>query len=114
MMAEHVQTRSRQCTTLLIVLISLGFWGATPLDGIANERQFAVIDNAARSARFLSRPANGRELGRIPAGTRLEILEKRNVKTGMLTQTWYRISYESVEGWVSQYVTVGKHPSPLR
>ncbi len=77
-------------------------------------RQFAVIDDAAASARVVAAPGSDRSLGRIPAGTKVEILEKRNVRSGMLTVTYYRISFNAKPGWISQYVTVGPQPSPLR
>ena len=83
--------------------------------GLAGEgREFAVIDDAAESARVAAAPGTDRSLGRIPAGTRVEILEKRDIKSGMLTVTYYQISFNGKRGWISQYVTAGPQPSPLR
>ena len=77
-------------------------------------REFAVVDDAAASAPVVAAPGSDRALGRIPAGTRVEILEKRAVKHGMLTVTYYRIPFNGKRGWISQYVTTGPQPSPLR
>ncbi len=77
-------------------------------------REFAVIDDAAESARVAAAPGSDRSLGRIPAGTRVEILEKRDIKSGMLTVTYYLISFNGKRGWISQYVTAAPQPSPMR
>ena len=59
------------------VAFALALIGSTAHAGQGQE--FAVIDDAAASARVVAAPGSDHSLGRIPAGTRVEILEKRDV-----------------------------------
>ena len=96
-----------------IAALALAFIGST-VQASAAGRSFAVIDSSAESARVAPVPGSTRDLGHIRAGTKVEILEKRDVKSGMVTVTYYRIPFNGKSGWISQYVTVGPHPSPIR
>ena len=69
-------------------------------------REYVVIDNLG-SARVLSSAPDGVVLGRLSVGKRVEILEKKNVRTGRIGQTWYKIDFNGKMGWISQYVTTG-------
>jgi hypothetical protein len=72
----------------------------------AETREFIIIDKAV-SAPLRSAPLDGKELGRIPAGTKVQVFEKAEARSGMLAQTWYRVKYKGKEGWISQYTTMG-------
>jgi len=69
-------------------------------------REFVVIDELG-SARVLGYPPDGRLIRRIPALTKTEILGKKECRTGIATQTWYKIKINGKTGWISQYVTTG-------
>jgi len=69
-------------------------------------REYVTIDKIG-PARVLSHPPDGQLITRIPASTRVEILGKRDCRTGIATQTWYKIKVDSKTGWISQYVTTG-------
>ena len=69
-------------------------------------REFVIIDRAT-SQRYMADPLDGKVLGRIPAGTKVQILEKREVRSGAFTITWYRVKYKGKDGWISQYSTMG-------
>jgi hypothetical protein len=72
----------------------------------AEIREFVVIDTANPAT--LREAPNGRSsLGNIPAGTKIEIRSKKDVRSGMLVVTWYEVTYEGRKGWISQYVTMG-------
>jgi len=72
----------------------------------SEKKEFVIIDKAY-SARILSEPLSDNSLGRIPAGTKAQIFKKQQARSGMLTQTWYFVKYNNIEGWISQYVTMG-------
>ncbi len=50
-------------------------------------------------------------IGEIPVGTKIQILEKKKIRqyfhTGDYYVTWYRVSYNGIDGWVSEYCTTG-------
>jgi hypothetical protein len=71
----------------------------------ARAAEFAVIDDAAASARVLADPRQERVLGRIAAGTKVKILEKKSIKSGQIAVCYYRIQFDGRDGWISQYVT---------
>lgn len=73
---------------------------------LADPRRYVRIDSVG-SARVLSEPAYGDRIGRIPAGARVEIFETRDIRTGMIGQTWYLVKVKKQTGWISQYVTTG-------
>jgi len=75
-------------------------------------RKFIVIDAFAPSAPFRSyADSTDEKLGRIPAGTKLEILDRKEWMMGKgkaeIKQTWYNVKYKGRIGWVSYYCTVG-------
>ena len=69
-------------------------------------KQFVII-NKKGSAPVLSYPINGAIVGSIPAGKKVQIFEKQSVKSGMMTQTWYRVKTNGSYGWISKDVTMG-------
>ena len=74
--------------------------------GHAETREFVVIDKTAPAT--LREAPNGRSsLGKIPAGTKLEIESKKDIRSGRLVVTWYEVNYNGRNGWISQYVTMG-------
>jgi hypothetical protein len=92
------------------LLLTLILVGSTVNAG--EGKKFAVIGGAAASTRLVKAPGSQHALGRIPAGSTVEILEERQVKHGIFTVTYYRISYQGKEGWISQYATASPQPSP--
>lgn len=84
------------CTVCLVSIIAF-----------AVNREYAVIDKLG-PVRVLSAPDKGSETGRIQPGTKVEILGKKDVQSGRLIVTWYRIKFNNADGWISQYVTTGK------
>jgi hypothetical protein len=74
--------------------------------GYAKTREFVVIDKAAPA--ILREAPNGTDsLGKIPAGTKIEIKSKKDIRNGMIVVTWYKVHYKGKKGWISQYVTMG-------
>jgi len=75
-------------------------------NGHAEIKEFVVIDKTAPAT--LREVPNGKSsLGKIPAGTKIEIKAKKEIRSGMLVVTWYEVNYKGRNGWVSQYVTMG-------
>jgi hypothetical protein len=72
----------------------------------ADVREFVVIDKLT-PAPLRETPDGTRSIGKIPAGTKIEIKSKKDIRSGMLIVTWYEVSYEGKAGWISQYVTMG-------
>jgi hypothetical protein len=78
-----------------------------PSSAISSEkREFVIIDKAA-SAPVRSHPNGTNSLGRLPAGSKIEILAKKDIRSGKFVVTWYRIKFNGKDGWISQYVTMG-------
>ena len=69
-------------------------------------KQFVMI-NKTGPVPVLSYPINGAILGSIPAGKKVQIFEKQSVKTGTVTQTWYRVKTNGSYGWISKDATMG-------
>jgi hypothetical protein len=79
--------------------------GPTPLP--VKSRRYVTIDNVG-PARVLSAPGEEPVLGRIPALARTEIFGSRDVRSGALSQTWYKVKVDGRTGWISQYTTTGE------
>jgi hypothetical protein len=69
-------------------------------------KQFVMI-NKTGSVPVLSFPIDGAIVGSIPAGKKVQIFEKQSFKSGMTTQTWYRVKTNGSYGWISKDVTTG-------
>ena len=67
-----------------------------------------VIINEAKWASVLSYPVQGALLGNIPAGEKVQILEKQFSKKGGSTQTWFRVRFDGSYGWISKNDTSGE------
>ena len=74
--------------------------------GYAAMREFVVIDKVT-PATLREVPNGTSSLGKIPAGAKIEIISKKDIRSGMLVVTWYEVSYKGRKGWISQYVTMG-------
>ena len=74
--------------------------------GHAAIREFVIIDKAT-PATLREAPNGTSSLGKIPAGTKIEIKSKKDIRSGMLVITWYEVEYKGKKGWISQYVTMG-------
>jgi hypothetical protein len=85
---------------LFLLLLPVSFARAGP-------KEFVVIDTTA-AATIRAAPLGEKALGRIPAGTKVQILEKTEARSGIVSQTWYRVKFEGREGWISQYTTIGQ------
>jgi len=59
------------------------------------------------SPRVLDQPENGQMLGRVAAGSLVEVLDSMAVASGSLRTTWYKIPYGSGTAWLSQLGTTG-------
>lgn len=59
------------------------------------------------SPRVLDQPDNGQMLGRVEAGSLVEVLESMAVASGSLKTTWYKIRYGGGTAWLSQLGTTG-------
>lgn len=75
-------------------------------NGHAEMREFVVIDKTT-PATLREMPNGTSSLGKIPAGTKLEVESKKDIRSGMLVVTWYEVNYKGRNGWISQYVTTG-------
>lgn len=91
---------------LLVILVSLVSVFIFIKIGYAEMKEFGIIDKTAPAT--LREAPNGRSsLGKIPAGTKIEIKSKKDIRSGMLVVTWYEVNYNGRNGWISQYVTMG-------
>tara|TARA_Y100000994_G_C15558063_1_gene387074 strand:- start:73 stop:690 length:618 start_codon:yes stop_codon:yes gene_type:complete len=52
-------------------------------------------------SRLLSSPNSNSEILKIPADTKLKILEKKSVQQGRMVNNWYKVKYKRKIGWVS-------------
>ncbi len=77
-----------------------------PLNVNAQQHEFVIIDKLG-SAPVRSQPNGTDSLGRLPAGSKVEIFEKKTVRSGSVLITWYRVKIDEKYGWISQYVTTG-------
>ena len=92
--------------SLLIILVTVISAFSFVESSYAEEREFVIIDKAAPAT--IREAPNGRSsLGKIPAGTKIEINGKKEIRSGMLVVTWYKVSHNGKNGWISQYVTMG-------
>jgi len=67
-----------------------------------------TLEDRARLCAKPDCPSN-KALIRLPTGTKLKTLTNKTIKHGMIKATWYKASYKSVTGWVSEYnLKVGK------
>lgn len=92
--------------SLFAILILTFFIFIATRSGYAETREFAIIDKAV-PATLREAPNGKNSLGKIPAGTKIEIKSKKEVRSGMLVVTWYEVKYKGRNGWISQYVTIG-------
>lgn len=92
--------------SLFVIFVFTLFTFVVIKNGYAEIKEFVVIDKTAPA--ILREVPNGRNsLGKIPAGTKIEIKSKKEVRSGTLVVTWYEVNYKSRNGWISQYVTMG-------
>ena len=68
--------------------------------------RFTIIDKA-NPATLREAPDGRSSLAQIPAGTKLEIKSKKDIRSGRFVVTWYEVNYNGTNGWISQYVTMG-------
>lgn len=95
----------RKLMTFLGILVAIILALSAP--AIRGEtRGFVIIDKAA-SAPVRSHPNGTDSLGRLPAGSKVEIFEKKTVRSGRFAVIWYRVKINGKDGWISQYVTMG-------
>jgi len=74
------------------------------------ERVYVQIDTAI-SAPIRPYPDSVEYVGRIPAGEIVEvfdIVEKTTGGTIKITVRWFHINFEGTDGWISEFVTMGK------
>lgn len=74
--------------------------------GHAAMREFVIIDKTA-PATLQEAPNGTSSIVKIPAGTKIEIKSKKDIRSGRLVVTWYEVNYKGQNGWISQYVTMG-------
>ena len=91
---------------LFVVLILIVSSLCLMKNSYAELREFVVIDKTT-PATLREAPNGTRSLGKIPAGTKIEIKSKKDIRSGILVVTWYEVSYKGKTGWISQYVTMG-------
>ena len=53
------------------------------------------------NSRLLWSPSSNNVVTRIPENTKLEIIEKRIVQQGRMSNNWYKVSYQGDIGWIS-------------
>ena len=94
----------RQAAALsgFLLLVAVLCWA-----GDGQKREFVVIDTSVPITEVSSQPYSKETIGPLRAGTRVEIFEKRDVRTGRFWVTWYRIKLKGKTGWISQYETTG-------
>lgn len=99
---SNAMNRNNLFVILILAVSSLCFLK----NSYAEDRKFVVIDKAT-PATLREAPNGTRSLGKIPAGTKIEIKSQKDIRSGMLVVTWYEVSYRGKAGWISQYVTMG-------
>ena len=92
--------------SLLIILVSAVSVFVVIKNGHAEMKEFVVIDKTA-PATLRDVPNGTSSLRKIPAGTKIEIKSKKEIRSGRLVVTWYEVNYKGKNGWISQYVTMG-------
>ncbi len=55
----------------------------------------------AYDSRLLSDPNSNKEILRIPANTKLKVLEEKSVQQGRMKNNWYKVNYKVKTGWIS-------------
>ena len=69
---------------------------------------FVVIDSSAKDAPMRSYPDSTKDYLRIPMNTKLKVLDTQvtGISKWMPSGiTWYKVKYNDVSGWVSEFVT---------
>lgn len=62
---------------------------------------------------ILNQAPDGLELGKIPDATEVKVLDTTRVEMGQIAGiwykagTWYKIEFEGIIGWVSEFSTTG-------
>lgn len=56
-------------------------------------------------ARLCAKPdcPSNKALIKLPTGIKLKTLTRKTIKRGMMKATWYKVSYMSFTGWISEY-----------
>lgn len=80
-------------------------------NSIENQGTWVTACNAG--TRLLSTPGGNTPIARIPAGTRLLVLERKNVQMGMVNAPWYKVKYGNKTGWVSSFSTKEGENGPV-
>ena len=88
------------------ILLLAVFIFVIPKIGYAEIRKFTIIDKV-NPATLREAPDGRSSLSKIPAGTKLEIKSKKDIRSGRFVVTWYEVNYNGINGWISQYVTMG-------
>lgn len=73
----------------------------------AGLKAYVVTDNLGPAKLYEIAGGYG-YLDEIPINEKFELLDLKSIHKGQQTVTWYKIKYDSKEGWISQFVTTGK------
>ncbi|MEA3368987.1 MAG: hypothetical protein U9Q24_01320 [Candidatus Ratteibacteria bacterium] len=65
----------------------------------AEKHEFVIIDKVA-SAPVRKQPNRTSSLGRLPAGNKVQIYEKKTVRSGSLLVIWYRVKINGKDGLI--------------
>ncbi len=67
----------------------------------ASEEKVEEYRTTAYNSRLLPDPNSNKELTRIPANIKLQVLDKMTVQQGRMQNNWYKVKYKGKTGWVS-------------
>jgi len=72
----------------------------------AANKEFVIIEKKV-TATLREAPNGTSSLGKIPSGTKIQIISKKEVPSGPLLVVWYEVKFKGKIGWISQYNTTG-------
>lgn len=94
---------------VIVCLLFIGIIGpvTTAVAGDVKQGEKVTIVTPGAMARLCPYPNCGQDqhITRIPKGTSLKVEGIYEVKAGMMTVTWFEVTYKKKRGWISIYVT---------
>jgi len=94
---------------MIVCLLFLGIMGSAAMSDAGDVKQGdkVTIVTPGTMARLCPYPNCGQDqhITRIPKGTALKVEGINEVKVGMMTVTWFEVTYKKKRGWISIYDT---------
>jgi hypothetical protein len=94
---------------VIVYLLLFGIMGSVTMAAAGDVKQGdkVTIVTPGTMARLCPYPNCGQDqhITRIPKGTSLKVEGINDVKAGMMTVTWFEVTYKKKRGWISIYDT---------